>query len=241
MGDGGLPTLERSRDGFRIRGANASRLEALTDGVFALAVTLLVVTSEVPKTFPELVNALAGFPAFAACFAILIWFWFAHNVYCRRYGLADAGTTALTACLLFVVLYFVYVMKFMYAWLLSDVLKIGPSGVMGEVPLDSARQLMAMFSAGYLSVCVVFAALYARAWASREKLGLDGVERLTTRYEIVNWGALALIPILSLGLTRSTHPFVVGAAGWCYGLIGVVKFTTGMWHGNRVRRLQRAA
>jgi hypothetical protein len=39
---------------FRWRGYEVSRIEGLSDGVFAIAVTLLIVWLEVPKTFAEL-------------------------------------------------------------------------------------------------------------------------------------------------------------------------------------------
>ena len=40
------------RDGFRLRGlGEVSRVEALSDGVIAFAITLLVVSLEVPRTF----------------------------------------------------------------------------------------------------------------------------------------------------------------------------------------------
>lgn len=229
---------ERGRDGFRPRGEGPSRLDALTDGVFALAITLLVVTNEIPTQFDEFMSALLGFPAFAACFAILVWFWFAHHVYSRRMGLIDAPTTAMTACLLFVVLFFVYVMKYLYAWLLTYLLGVGSRDMVGSLTTEDAHLLMALFSAGYLAVCLVFVALYARAWRMRERLGLDEIERLVVRDEVLNWATLSAIPVLSLLLILLSKgkPGLAGAGGWCYMFVGIVKFATGFRHGRRLEK-----
>src|SRR5262249_5385332 len=51
--------------GFRYRGESPSRIEGLSDCVFAFAVTLLVVSLDVPKTFQELYASLRGFAVFA--------------------------------------------------------------------------------------------------------------------------------------------------------------------------------
>lgn len=238
MGTSSEPSCvgERGRDGFRPRGEGPSRLDALTDGVFALAVTLLVVTSEIPTDFDEFMSAMLGFPAFAACFAILIWFWFTHHVYSRRMGLIDAPTTAITAVLLFIVLFFVYVMKYLYAWLLSHVIGVGAQDLVGPLTMGAARLLMALFSVGFLAVCLVFVALYARAWRIRERLGLDEIERMVVKDEVVNWVALGGIPVVSLGLLATNVPGLIAAGGWCYGFIGVVKFVTGLRHGKRLER-----
>ena len=79
--------------GFRLRGREVTRLESFSDAVFAFALTLLVVSLDVPKTFTDLVTTMRGFPAFALCFLLLALIWNGHYRYCRRYGLDD-GTHA---------------------------------------------------------------------------------------------------------------------------------------------------
>ncbi len=96
------------------RSHDISRLEAFSDAVFAFALTLLVVSLEVPKSYAELMNLMRGFPAFACCFGVLLWIWYEHNLFFRRYGLQDPYTVFLNGALLFVVMFYVYPLKFMF-------------------------------------------------------------------------------------------------------------------------------
>lgn len=64
---------------FRPRAREVSRTEAFSDVVFGFALTLIVVSLEVPRTYNELVSIMRGVPAFAICFAIPVWIWFEHH------------------------------------------------------------------------------------------------------------------------------------------------------------------
>src|SRR5436190_7870221 len=110
---------ELDSEGFRLRGHEVSRLEGLTDGVFALALTLLILSAEVPKTFSEMQESIKGLPAFAICFAAIMWFWGEHYKISRRYGLVDKTSMVLTSLLLFVVLFYVYPLKFLFSLVIA--------------------------------------------------------------------------------------------------------------------------
>src|SRR5215469_15706633 len=111
------------------RRREVSRVEGFSDGVFAFALTLLVVSLDVPKTFEELRHLMRGIPAFAACFALLYQVWWRHYRFFRRYDLEDGYVIALTGALLFVVLLYVYPLKFLWGLFFSGLLGL-------DVPKD---------------------------------------------------------------------------------------------------------
>jgi len=115
--------LMESRGGgeadFRWRGHEVTRLEGFTDAVFAFAVTLLVVSLEVPQTFPELLVVMRGFFAFGICFAPLAFVWYEHYCFFRRYGLENPWAVALNCALLFFVLFYFYPLKFLFSSMFS--------------------------------------------------------------------------------------------------------------------------
>jgi hypothetical protein len=49
----------------------------------------------VPRSFDELADAMRGFAAFAICFALLLYYWYEHAKFFRRYGLQDTLTVVL--------------------------------------------------------------------------------------------------------------------------------------------------
>ena len=91
-----------------------SRLEAFSDAVFGLALALLVVSAEPPSSYTQLVDRMVRGVSFACCFALLVWISYEHNVFFRRYGPKHGRTIVINSVLLFVVLLYVYPLKFMF-------------------------------------------------------------------------------------------------------------------------------
>jgi|SRR5215831_1364408 len=203
-------------DGFRMRGREVTRLESFSDAVFGFALTLLVVTLEVPKSFADLLATLRGFPTFAVCFAMLASIWNTHYRFCRRYGLDDGATRFLTCILLFIVLLYVYPLKFLFTLGMNDLL-FGRVAIAPVVSRAEAVALLAIYSFGFAGVYFAFALLYFHAWRSRARLELSELEQFDTRYLIVRLFSVAIFAlcVASLALVRWIPPW----SGYAYFLI----------------------
>jgi uncharacterized membrane protein len=214
--------------GFRWRGHEVTRLEGFTDAVFAFAVTLLVVSLEVPKTYPELIAAMRGFPAFGICFALLAVVWYEHYRYFRRYGLENAVAVMLNCALLFCVLLYVYPLKFMFTAAMSKT----------AYAEQEIRMLFTIFSAGFSAVFGVFWLLYRYAWSCRKELELTPLEQLRTRHSMMDQSAMVLLGIASILLAQLGSSSAVSMTGLIYFAIPVYHTIAGRIWGRRERSLQ---
>jgi uncharacterized membrane protein len=230
-----LPADPIDARGFRLRGAEVSRVEALSDAVFGFAITLLVVSLDVPKTFDELVSLMSGFFAFGATFAQLLMIWYVHYVFFRRYGLQDFITIVLNAVLLFVVVFYIYPLKFMFTLLFGVLLGLGNiEGMRFEV--SNSVSLMMIYSLSVVVVYGVFLLMYLHAMRRRDVLGLDALEVHLTRTSINYCLIWVGIGFLSIGLAWFGGPRWVAFAGTAYGLLGPLQG----WNGARGARLAPA-
>jgi uncharacterized membrane protein len=149
--------------------------------VFGFALTLLVVSLEVPSTYAALMEDLRGFLPFAVCFSQLVMIWLAHYKFSRRYGLEDAYAVFLNMVLLFLVLLYVYPLKFVFALLFSQL-----TGDQSHTNISwhEASVLMRIYALGFACVFLLFVLMYVHAYRMRQKLGLNAVEVEQTRASI---------------------------------------------------------
>jgi uncharacterized membrane protein len=234
------------RSDFRWRGHEISRIEGLSDAVFAFAITLLVVSLEVPKTFSELAETMHGFGAFLISFLLLFAVWFNQYKFFRRYGLRDTTTVLLNAALLFVVLFYVYPLKFLFSFLIDRF-----TGGHGEVRLPNGNvapmlesdnqfaSLMVIFDLGYLAVFGVFVLLFWHAYRKRQELELNELEQFDTRESIQESALNCGIAVLSLMIVFIGGAGRAGLAGMAYMLTPVVMSVNGMIMGKRRKRLEQ--
>lgn len=224
---------------FRWRGGEITRLEGFTDAVFAFAVTLLVVSLEVPRTFTELVAAMKGFVAFAICFAILVQIWYYHYKFSRRYGLQTIYTVFLTAALIFVVLFYVYPLKFLFTLAVG-----GMSGGL-TVPVNQLNQMVhtygeisqlwLIYSVGVIAVYLLLALLYQYAYKKRRELELNDYETMVTRHTIIQFSGFVAVGILvAIAALVIPAPYV-GYAGFLFCLNALWGWGAGSILGKRER------
>lgn len=229
-----------AENGFRVRGPDVSRIEGFSDAAFAFAVTLLVVSLEVPRNFDQLLDVLRGIPAFAVCFAILIWLWVAHFKFFRRFGLEGRLTIALNSVLLFVVMVYVYPLKFVFTIFLGMLTGIQPRNT-GTIRNDQVGDLFIVYGLGFFAVFLILGLMNWHAYALRRRLELNQIEELMTRAEIARCFGVAGIGLFSVLLAIVIPGGAAGLAGIAYALVGAVELFIGLRFGSKRSDLLREA
>lgn len=227
-----LKTARGGETHFRWRGTEISRIENLSDAVFGFAITLLVVSASVPATYGELKEMLRLFVPFGVCMLAVGMIWHAHYTFFRRYGLQDTVVMLINGALLFVVVFFLYPLKFLVTMLFN--LATGRGGVVAASRPDG-DSLLGIYSAGYAGIFLLFAAFYWHAWRKRDELALTPVEQLVTKQTM----ALMLVHVISAVLALNAAIFVrtTGMAGLIYFLIGPLSYGVGVHYGRQILTL----
>ena len=205
-----------------MRGLEMTRIEVFVDAAFAFAVTMLVISFDaIPTTHAEMMLAIKSIPAFVLSVVQLVWIWYTHNKWSRRYGLDTALTTVLSAALLIVVLIYIYPMRVMaqgfFSWVTKNYLPV-------NFYLNSLDELADMFvflGIGWIALCLVFVLMYQYAGSLKEDLLLNDYESHETKTLGYMWmgaagvGVICIVMALTLPLQRV--PF----SGFAFALLGV--------------------
>lgn len=244
---------------FRWRSREISRLEGLSDAVFGFAITLLIVALEVPKTSGELLETMRGFAGFAVTFFMLYLLWYRQFMFFRRYGLEDTPTVVLNGALLFLVLFFVFPLKFFVGTMVNRLMGASktirlPSGTVERViQPEHLPLLFTIYGLGFTAVSLIFLLLYAHAYRKREELDLNELEIFDTRrtveaqVHVVVMGLFVVALAVLMGLLRD-KPYEdqveLGVTGVLYLYFAFVIYRTRLYGRRRkamVARLQEIA
>lgn len=219
---------------MRNRRTESTRLEAFSDGVLAFAATLLVVSLEVPDSFDELLDDLSGFGAFALAFGALILLWTVHNAWFRRYGLQDRWTIALNGCLLFVILFYVFPLKFVAAGITGLLFGIGDYSRMPRTEsLDQLSSLFLLYGLGFVLIFTVVSLMYRHAARRAEVLNLDPSELREAHQLTRHYAILVVVGLLSMLLAWLEIGLEIGLPGWIYVVIGPLCWAHEFWSERR--------
>lgn len=209
---------------FRWRGQDVTRIENLSDIVFALALGMIISTGYPISTFVEMKNFLSSIIPVAAAFAILLQLWNQHFTFFRRYGVADKKIIFLNALLIFAILYIAYPLRFafdsFYEFISSSI--TGDYSRMREKGINSfssSGTILAFFGVGYAFVHVIYALMHQHVLKKHALLELSHSELQMTRQSVFsNWFIVFLASLMS-GLANFTN--LNGMAGFILALSGV--------------------
>ncbi len=206
-------------------GREVSRIEGFSDAVFGFALTLLVVSLEVPDNFEGLKQILRGFIPFAATFALVCWIWFEHYAFFRKFEAEDPLTILLNCVLLFLVLFFVYPLKFVFSRVIPALMG-QPNGLrLTEV---DARMMMWIYSAGFVAMMVVFALLYWNQYRSRRALALSEEQAFVARTGARTHVLSVIVGLVSIVLSLTVPIQWIWTAGVIYAFQGPLHWRNGV-------------
>jgi uncharacterized membrane protein len=204
-----------------------SRLEEFSDAVFGFALTLLVITASVPRSYIDLMRLLQGIPAFACCFALLVWMWHEHDAFFERYPLRDATTTVLNSALLFTVLLYIYPLKFMFDSFMFQVFGLQSSSPVTQMSLRELARASVIYGLGFFILMSLFSLLYLHAYRRRLELGLTELgafdARVLAGHHFVSASVglfamlFALYAPLQLAFLSPSSFALMGPGHWWYG------------------------
>lgn len=213
-----------------VQGRESSRLEAFSDAVFAFSATLLVVSLEVPDTFPELVSELKGFIAFGIRFGVLVALWTVHHAFFRRFPIASKTIMFLNMLFLFVILFYVYPLKFLTESMVAPL--IGDSTPRGMTGLGDLALLFTLYSLGFVAVFGSIAMMYLHVFRRTETLDLSAYQSHEALFYARHYGIFAGVGFISVVLAFLNVGIIIGLPGFIYAALGPLCF----WHGVRATK-----
>lgn len=241
-------------ENFTRRGGGGSRIESLSDGVFALAVAMLLLSTSVPANFSELWLFATDIFSFGICSVFVYWIWRTQVIFFQRYGLTEEQyILRFSFLLIMLVPYYIYALKFLMSWLVGFLAAMGKSVLfglpfyetagylLGLVNMTEMPWLMCIYAIGFIGVFTVFTFMYRYVLKHQEALELAPIEKVETQYSYYTYLGLVGVGLLSLlfaimGILTS-WPWAGFVSGMAYNLIPLLTFRLLKWRKNTLVNL----
>ena len=194
---------------------NSNRLEAFSDGVFAFAATLMVVSLDLNQSFANLTSNISSLVTFGVSFFVLAALWVVHYNYFRRSGYVDNWIITFNTVLLFVILYYVFPMKSLIrTWMGQE-----------EINMQGLADLFQWYSLGFMLIFLCYALMYYRAYRKTRSLSNSIVLYFYARH----FSIYVLVGLISVALSALKIGITYGFPGFIYVLLGPFCYAHSQW------------
>jgi uncharacterized membrane protein len=191
-------------------GMSPTRLEAFSDGVFAIAITLLVLDIHIPPVGGNLADELGAqwpsYVAYAVSFLTIGIIWINHHAMIRRLKAVDHEILTLNLLLLLTVGLLPFTTALMAAYLKES---------QGE------GLAAAIYAGSFLLMSIVFAATNRAILFRKGHLMAEPIDP-TTRRSVISRGVAGLLPYLAATILAVVSPYltlaICGAVAGFYAL-----------------------
>jgi hypothetical protein len=188
---------------FRFRGQEPGRLENFSDAVFALAITLLLISTSPPTSFEQIKLFAWEIIPFGLCICLIALIWHQHFIFFFRYGLRNPKVIVLNSFFLVVILFYVYPLKYLTKSILIPIGLFFNQGVLLKQlqPMyegSNMADLMIIYGIGAALVFLLLTLMYRYALTCADSLGLNEIEKFDTRNSMIINILMGTIPLLSV-------------------------------------------
>lgn len=171
---------------------------------------------------------------FGICVVLLMVIWYQHYLFFLKYGLQDANIVSINTILIFLILVYVYPLKFLARFLFESVAAIATGNfdvfraTFTDFSPDNMAFLMVFYGLGAFSIFAILAWMYHYALKKKDDLHLNAYEQFSTRAARSSNLLMATLPLLSaiiawLGNNANFWTFTI--SGFIYFLYTPMMFT----------------
>lgn len=182
------------------------RLEALSDGVFAFAATLMVVNIGADTSITSFKDEIPNFISFAVSFFVMMAIWKVHYNFFRRTDYIDNWIIALNMILLFTVLFYIFPVRSLLS-----------TGIGGQrIGIDEFSNIFQLYSLGFALIFTSLFFMYLRTYKKDIKDGKNLKHLFYARHFFI----FIAIGILSFILAKFQIGLRYGIPGFVYAFLG---------------------